>query len=748
MVSWYPMEGSTGDHVGNNDPSATSAVGFVAGEVAQGVTLGTDGFIDIPNAPSLQLQQITLDAWVRPDGPGPNDDGAGSCIITKNIDANDVSVQLNWTTQSGGRFLFGFGSVITSTHAFPAGDFYHVAGTYDGTTFRLYVNGALEGSLSQAQTITYTSVPWVIGANNPSGRGIGFPRTFNGVIDEVEIIGRALSGSEVVALYTAGTAGKCDCDNGIAQPGEECDDGNLDDGDGCDSNCTVTGCGNGITTSGEDCDDGNLVAGDCCSPTCQFETGGCDDGIFCNGADECRNGACTHHDGNPCQGNPVCSRTCNEVAGNCFDSATTSCTNDGNVCTDDHCDGAGACVHTANTAPCNDNLFCNGTDVCAGGTCTHTGDPCAGGPECARTCNEGGNNCFDPASTACTSDGNVCTDDHCNAAGACVHPNNTAPCNDGLFCNGADTCSGGACATHAGNPCTGGPICAHTCNEAADNCLDPPTSTCTSDGNPCTVDRCNGGGTCIHPAGNAGTSCRASTGQCDVAETCTGTSTSCPADAHQPNGTPCNDGDSCTSTDRCNAGVCVGTGTTVCDPCEVCTPSGGCILPSAPGCQPTPTGGASVFLRDGITPEKDSFKWKWKSSAPVALGDFGDPTSTTDLTFCVIDRSGLKLSATAPGAGTCGTRPCWLLIPARKLKYSDKYLTPDGVQKLQISAGVAGKGKIQVKGRGANVVLPPLGLTTPVTVRLVRKGGPACWESTFESNVSINTSDMFKAKSD
>jgi len=114
----------------------------------------------------------------------------------------------------------------------------------------------------------------------------------------------------------------------------------------------------------------------------------------------------------------------------------------------------------------------------------------------------------------------------------------------------------------------------------------------------------------------------------------------------------------------------------------------------------------------------------------------------------VIDQNGLKLSATAPGGGTCGTRACWLLIPARKLKYGDKELTPDGVQKLQIRAGEAGRGKVQVKGRGVNLTMPPLGLVTPVTVRLVRKGGPACWESTFQSNVSINASDMFKAKSD
>ncbi|TFH28843.1 MAG: hypothetical protein E4H00_08070, partial [Myxococcales bacterium] len=38
--------------------------------------------------------------------------------------------------------------------------------------------------------------------------------------------------------------------------------------------------------------------------------------------------------------------------------------------------------------------------------------------------------------TTCSTDANPCTDDVCNGSGTCLHTNNTAPCNDGLFCNG------------------------------------------------------------------------------------------------------------------------------------------------------------------------------------------------------------------------------------------------------------------------------------------------------------------------
>lgn len=80
---------------------------------------------------------------------------------------------------------------------------------------------------------------------------------------------------------------------------------------------------------------------------------------------------------------------------------------------------------------------------------------------------------------------------------------------------------------------------------AQEDCTDP---------NPCTVDSSDGAGGCTHVAGNAGAVCRASAGDCDVEETCTGSDTACPTDGFADGTTECR-----ASTNKCDpAETCVG----------------------------------------------------------------------------------------------------------------------------------------------------------------------------------------------
>src|SRR6185436_9719336 len=112
----------------------------------------------------------------------------------------------------------------------------------------------------------------------------------------------------------------------------------------------------------------------------------------------------------------------------------TACDDDGNQCTDDECNGvSNVCQHpNDDTNSCSDGLFCTGTESCTAGVCgSSTGDPCSGPDgdgDCSESCDEANDNCL-----LADVDGSFC--------------------NDSLFCNGTDTCLGGSCDTHTGDPC-------------------------------------------------------------------------------------------------------------------------------------------------------------------------------------------------------------------------------------------------------------------------------------------------------
>ncbi|MFC1589614.1 MopE-related protein [Pseudomonadota bacterium] len=77
--------------------------------------------------------------------------------------------------------------------------------------------------------------------------------------------------------------------------------------------------------------------------------------------------------------------------------------------------------------------------------------------------------------------------------------------------------------------------------------------------------------------------CRASNGQCDIEETCTGSDAACPADNMQSEGTACDDGDTCTAGETCDGtGSCTSGAPLNCDDGVACTddscdPASGCI---------------------------------------------------------------------------------------------------------------------------------------------------------------------------
>ncbi|MCC6766476.1 MAG: right-handed parallel beta-helix repeat-containing protein [Deltaproteobacteria bacterium] len=174
----------------------------------------------------------------------------------------------------------------------------------------------------------------------------------------------------------------------------------------------------------------------------------------------------------------------------------------------------------------------------------------------------------------------------------CVPCLQNSECNDGLFCNGAETCDlqTSQCVA-AVDPCLGGPACGNTCNEVTDDCFVPAGTVCRA-----AVDACDAEETCSGLGGpcpgdvllTAGSTCRPATDVCDAAETCDGVSAACPADALQGADVVCRTAaGSCDVAENCSgsAAACPVDGFApagqecrasagVCDVAESCTGSG------------------------------------------------------------------------------------------------------------------------------------------------------------------------------
>lgn len=91
--------------------------------------------------------------------------------------------------------------------------------------------------------------------------------------------------------------------------------------DGCTPLADSPDAGAGCPAEG--CDDGNPCTDDTCDGTrCVRAPNAevCDDGVFCNGPDQCGGGTCSIHPGSPCPG----ASTCNETMRACVGCATSA----------------------------------------------------------------------------------------------------------------------------------------------------------------------------------------------------------------------------------------------------------------------------------------------------------------------------------------------------------------------------------------------------------------------------------------
>jgi hypothetical protein len=165
-------------------------------------TFDGSSYFTVDASKSQLTGPITVEAWIRP-----------SQVVTQMaiVEKYDLAASGNGfalRVNGGGNVLFyvsntSGGASVVSDRAIVANRTYHIVATANGSSIRVYINGALEGTTSTALTPTSGTASLKIGA-----RGDDAATRFSGQIDEVATYSSALSETRIAAHYQTGSTSR------------------------------------------------------------------------------------------------------------------------------------------------------------------------------------------------------------------------------------------------------------------------------------------------------------------------------------------------------------------------------------------------------------------------------------------------------------------------------------------------------------------------------------------------------------
>jgi len=203
LVALWKLDETSGngakDSAGNNngtligDPQWQPSAGKVGGALEFD---GVDDYVDCGNDSNLDItEQITIAAWVK-----TND--AGNSQFNPYVTKGDRTYALKHHSSNTIEFVI-YDEFWQVTHYSVDGSFngvwHHLAGTYDGSKLKLYIDGKLEVTTAYAGSIASNAANLNIARNSDES-----DRFYNGAIDELRIYNYAISEGEITTLCNEG----------------------------------------------------------------------------------------------------------------------------------------------------------------------------------------------------------------------------------------------------------------------------------------------------------------------------------------------------------------------------------------------------------------------------------------------------------------------------------------------------------------------------------------------------------------
>jgi hypothetical protein len=204
LVGWWQFDEGSGtvakDSSGHShDGTLNGGPKWVGGPLGGALDFdGTDDFVEIPDDPGLSITgAITIAAWTN---MRPTSSGEMAILSKGGWAANDLPYEL--TEERDGVIFWQFyndaGRDSCSPDSPSAGEWHHIAATYDGKVFQCYIDGVLAREWAYAGAMPKNTASVTIGRRSRGGT------FFNGMIDDVRLYDRALTAGQVNVVLAGG----------------------------------------------------------------------------------------------------------------------------------------------------------------------------------------------------------------------------------------------------------------------------------------------------------------------------------------------------------------------------------------------------------------------------------------------------------------------------------------------------------------------------------------------------------------
>jgi hypothetical protein len=185
-----------------NDAQLLNGAGWGTGRSGSALVLdGVDDIAAVSDSPSLGGfgGALTVAAWVQRSSAQTGWRMAVSRQLTT-TSADQFFLGFSGSQPRFGLNTSGSGNQNTGAGSVAAGAWVHLAGVYDGTSLRLYVNGTQQATLAKTGTILASARPILLGGNANTATALAATEALHGRVDDLRLYARALTASEISAL--------------------------------------------------------------------------------------------------------------------------------------------------------------------------------------------------------------------------------------------------------------------------------------------------------------------------------------------------------------------------------------------------------------------------------------------------------------------------------------------------------------------------------------------------------------------